>query len=94
MDDTQDAPDTAMIRPFSVDAVQFDGSSTSMVAVQKWIDGEPYVKPGLSTRDIRVMKIETPDGTIVEVQPHDWIIKGPDGFLHPCKPDVFEHREP
>lgn len=33
--------------------------------------------------------IETLEG-VMEARPGDWIIKGVNGELYPCKPDVFE----
>lgn len=34
-------------------------------------------------------KIETLEGTMI-ASPGDWIIKGINGELYPCKPDIFE----
>lgn len=35
------------------------------------------------------IKIRTLEG-IMTANPGDWIIKGVDGELYPCKPDIFE----
>ncbi|MBU5327513.1 PGDYG domain-containing protein [Bacillus paralicheniformis] len=35
------------------------------------------------------MYIETLEGTL-KASPGDWIIKGVNGEVYPCKPDVFE----
>lgn len=35
------------------------------------------------------MEVATPGGKIL-VYPKDWIIKGVNGELYPCKPDIFE----
>lgn len=35
------------------------------------------------------MYIETLEGTL-KASPGDWIIKGVNGELYPCKPDIFE----
>lgn len=37
----------------------------------------------------RTIYIETLEGTM-EARPGDWIIRGVNGELYPCKPDVFE----
>lgn len=37
----------------------------------------------------RKIYIETLEGTM-EARPGDWIIRGVNGELYPCKPDVFE----
>lgn len=38
---------------------------------------------------IDTVHINTLEGTMV-AQPGDWIIKGINGELYPCKPDIFE----
>lgn len=35
------------------------------------------------------LKIETLEG-VMTAQPGDWIIKGVNGEIYPCKPDIFE----
>ena len=76
-------------KPVVVEAVQFDGSSTSIVAIRKWISGKIYAKPSVATRDRRSMLIHTLEG-IMEVRPGDWVIKGIEGEFYPCKPDIFD----
>lgn len=83
---------TRMIVPHCMQLVQFNGSSTGAAAVQKWLDGEPYVEPAVNTRDLRSMEIETPEGT-VEVQPLDWIVRTSDGGLHRYPADAFRHPQ-
>lgn len=42
-----------------------------------------------SDSHIRVIRIRRLEG-IYEARPGDWIIRGSDGELYPCKPDIFE----
>jgi hypothetical protein len=76
-------------KPVEIEAVQFDGTSTSKVAIRQWMDGEEYFKPMASTRDITTLTIETLEGPMT-AQPGDFIIKGIQGEFYPCKPDIFE----
>lgn len=76
-------------RPVEIEAVQFEGTTTSMVAIQHWMSGSDYFRPEVQTRDYRTMEIETLEGTMI-ANPRDWIIKGVQGEFYPCKPDIFE----
>ena len=42
-----------------------------------------------SDQDLAVLAIKAPEGTMV-AEPDDWIIRGLNGELYPCKPDIFE----
>lgn len=81
-------------KPVVIEAVQFtDAMALSMLA-----DGEPGPF-GLTAcgdyhsadRKIRRawISISTLEGTMRAV-PGDWIIKGINGELYPCKPDIFD----
>lgn len=66
-------------RPVEVEAIQF--TEATRAAVLAW--------SGL--RDIGVrdqLLIETLEGTM-EARAGDWIIRGVQGELYPCKPDIF-----
>lgn len=75
-------------KPVVIQAVRFDGSSTQMVAIRKWMDGGEYVKPQVVTCDIRSFDIDTLEGAMT-VSPGDWVIRGVKGEFYPCKPDIF-----
>lgn len=75
-------------RPVEIEAVRFGGSTTDVSAIQHWMEGGEYVKPGLRTADVRTLDIETLEGTM-KAQPGDWIIKGVQGEFYPCRGDIF-----
>ena len=47
------------------------------------------VKSGVIFFEGKMMKIDTLEGTF-QVSPGDYVIKGINGELYPCKPDIFE----
>lgn len=75
-------------KPVVIEAVHFSGSSTSIHAIKRWVDGNEYVQPVVETMDIGSLAIETLEGTMT-ASPGDWIIKGVHGEFYPCKPDIF-----
>jgi hypothetical protein len=74
-------------KPVTIEAVQYDGSTSHAVAIARWIEGGDYVYDG-GTRDYGPMFIPTLEGRM-EASPGDWIIKGVVGEFYPCKPDIF-----
>lgn len=76
-------------KPVVIDAVQFNGTTTHAVAIHHWMNGSPYVEPGVSTRDYRPLTITTLEGDM-SANPGDYIIKGVQGEFYPCKPGIFE----
>lgn len=75
-------------KPVVIEAIQFDGSTTSAVALEDWMRGRIYIQPSINTRDLRDLEIRTLEG-VMNARPSDWIIKGVRGEFYPCKPDVF-----
>ena len=73
------------IHPATVEAVRFGGSSAHITAVQRWLDGEGYVEPKLTTRDLRVMRLTD----TVAATPGDWITRDADGNLDVYPDDLF-----
>ena len=89
-------------RPVIIDAVKvtavdfnpsadpmFDGLPFSELPM--WIVDalrEETVVPRGDDRDYAVWDIKTLEGTMT-AEPGDWIIKGVQGELYPCKPDIF-----
>jgi hypothetical protein len=70
-------------KPVEIEAVRWDGSIGAFDQVEKWAkDG-----PTISTQGNRLY-IHTLEG-IMEASFGDWIIKGVQGELYPCKPDIF-----
>ena len=84
-------PDRYRKRPVVIEAVQFDGATSSLSAIERWMRGGEYVKPAIATRDIRpmTMTIHTLEDPVT-ASPGDYIIKGVQGEFYPCKPDIFE----
>lgn len=78
-------------KPVVIEAIQFDGTHQSGVAIWDWSNQE--VKPVASGRTepgkLDGMLIYTLEG-ILQAKPGDWIIKGVKGELYPCKPDIFD----
>lgn len=69
-------------KPVTVEAVQYDGDN--LADVVQWISdqhGTPKVVDG-------VLKILTLEGAMV-ANVGDYVIKGVQGELYPCKPDIF-----
>lgn len=75
-----------------VEAMQFDGSGISQVAIKNWAgdavqstwDGEDF---GVRM-ERRQMKVETLHG-ITDLKPGDWIVKGEAGDFWPVHRDLF-----
>ncbi len=78
--------------PVEIEAVQFDGTPQSVLAVMHFVDA------GRTEKELRIhadsdpakswIGIPTLEGTM-RADAGDWIIRGVKGELHPCKPDVF-----
>lgn len=67
-------------KPVVIEAVQYDGS----FPLDFLGDSENVYKAGN-----RTIAIETLEGTM-RADVGDWIIRGVQGELYPCKPDIFE----
>lgn len=78
-------------KPVEVEAMQFDGTDESARAIIAWAEPDdpdhtaflPWDGPDGS------LLIETLEG-VMAAPPGRWIIKGVQGELYPCKPDIFE----
>jgi hypothetical protein len=75
-------------KPIVIEAVRFNGSSSAMAAINKWMETGVYTPPAVQTRDYMTVAICTLEGEM-HARPGDWIIKGVKGEFYPCKPDVF-----
>lgn len=53
--------------------VQFAGRSTSIAAVNLWMETGEYVHDRVHTSDVTTMKITTPGGSEI-VRPGDWVL--------------------
>jgi hypothetical protein len=74
-------------KPVLIEAVQYDGTENSVVDILQ------LKETTSSARSIRVdardLLIHTLEG-VMRADKGDWIIKGVNGELYPCKPDIFE----
>lgn len=81
-------------RPVEIEAMQFDGTVPSGLAIEAWAGGtgrendDVRFNPKLFTGQDRTIEICTKDGVML-AREGDWIIKGIAGEFYPCKPDIF-----
>ena len=80
-------------KPVEIQALQLRWDNwdemCAFAEVGKLEEGKPegYILPGSGTR--MGMQIPTLEGTMF-AEEGDWIIRGVEGELYPCKPSVFE----
>ena len=73
-------------RPVQVEAMHWDGSYSSAMAILGWIPaGLSELKEGAGRT---YLAIHTREG-VMEASVGDWIIKGVKGEFYPCNPDIF-----
>ena len=74
-------------KPVVIEAIQYDGTENSVVEILQ------LKETASSARSIRVdagdLLISTLEG-VMRADKGDWIIKGVNGDLYPCKPDIFD----
>lgn len=77
-------------KPVMIEAVQLRWDTWSEMCehanVGKFSDGQPE---GRSIGEKIGLDIPTLEGTM-HADENDWVIKGVNGELYPCKPDIFE----
>ena len=74
-------------KPIVIEAVQFKDNPGTLIEIQELMQSDlrvSYEKP-----DKPVIKIETLEGTM-EASVGDYIIRGVNGEIYPCKPDIFD----
>lgn len=74
-------------KPVVIEAIQYDGTENSVVEILQ------MKETNSSAKSIRVdagdLLIHTLEG-VMRADKGDWIIKGVNGELYPCKPDIFD----
>lgn len=86
-------------KPVVIEAVKFNTPNAdghySLPAFSEWpewlhqaVEDTQTVIPTTDGHDYDVFDIVTLEGTM-RVNPGDWIIRGVNGELYPCKPDIF-----
>lgn len=83
-------------KPVVIEAIHWDGQNVAEILdllgdeMLPEAPDDPYVTPGLGhSPAFGTLDIPTLEGTMT-ANPGDWIIKGVQGELYPCKPDIFE----
>lgn len=80
-------------KPVVIEAVQWQGDNIqevlSIVDFDKLPDlNDGYIKPGIS-QVLGTLEIPTLEGVMTATS-GDWIIRGVEGEVYPCKPSIFE----
>lgn len=70
-------------RPIVIDAVQYDGTNELPPILQEWCHPAPIVSMG------RLIIDDPVQGTLFAYK-GDWIIRGTEGEIYPCKNSVFK----
>lgn len=74
-------------KPVVIDAIQWDGMQTTYEKIITELDpNKKYVLPLLRDSKIHIHTLEGDH----EGRMGDWVIKGVNGELYPCKPDIFK----
>ena len=73
-------------KPVVIDAIRWADSPSVLIEIQKLADGKTI---SVDYKKKPVLRIPTLEG-MMEAKIGDWIIKGVNGEIYPCKPDIFE----
>ena len=73
-------------KPVVIEAVQFKDDPDTLVEISELMQSNLIVS--YENPDKPVIKIETLEGTM-EASVGDYIIRGVNGEIYPCKPDIF-----
>jgi len=74
-------------KPVIIEAIQFDDSTECFESLQEELGLDPVIV-NYKDKDNPFLTIETLEGEM-KAQIGDYIIKGVNGELYPCKPDIF-----
>jgi hypothetical protein len=77
-------------RPVEVEAVQYAGGGNMQPrgGVPVWLWDALENGTAFFTNGADPLQIKTLEG-VMTVAPGDWIIRGVNGEIYPCKPDIF-----
>lgn len=73
-------------KPVEITAVQWDGRSATISQLAPF---ENATEPPTVSHSKGTLDITTLEG-VMTAEIGDWIIKGVQGEIYPCKPDIFE----
>lgn len=71
-------------KPIVVEAVQWDDTMETYQFLYDWTE-KPIVSAFHPDKALRIVTLEG----VMTVNLGDWVIKGVNGELYPCKPDIF-----
>lgn len=74
-------------KPVEVEAIQFDGTEETIISILTMARGSKRAKA--LRVDAGDLIIPTLEGTM-RASVGDYVIKGVQGEVYPCKPDIFE----
>lgn len=72
-------------KPIEVEAVQFDGSMSSVQEISR-MAGKRKIIMDIAHQWLVIKTLEGP----MKAMKDDWIIKGVKGEVYPCNPEIFE----
>lgn len=72
-------------KPVIIDAIQYTGQSIEDIKSELYLNSNSR---NIILKDDNIL-IETLEGTM-KANVNDYIIKGINGEIYPCKPDIFE----
>lgn len=79
-------------KPIVVEAVRWTGTHLENNDIPEWFLDAVEIRPceaeGAIVRMGDKLRISTKEG-MIWASPGDWVIKGVQGELYPCKPDIF-----
>lgn len=73
-------------KPVVIQAILWDGEFST---IKKFIPIENASEPSTFDREKKTITIHTLEGDMT-ANLGDWIIRGVNGEIYPCKPDIFE----
>lgn len=77
-------------KPVIIEAVKYDFANTNVICDLMDLAKDKHPDCHLETSfENKVVAITTLEGVMI-AERGDWIIKGINGELYPCKPDIFE----
>ena len=76
-------------KPVIIDAVQWNGTNQDEIVILNKDSGRDLMFEDDFIEDKPVVLIKTLEGEM-RADKGDWIIRGVNGELYPCKPDIFE----
>lgn len=77
-----------------IEAIQWNGIAISYDNFPMWLKEAVSKELGANGSVIRVndtLEIHTLEGVMI-ASPNDWIIRGTEGELYPCKPSIFARK--